>query len=125
MRSIRRDPGGAASAASEDSLQAHQKLVKNMEFKKDKYRRARGGYSRLFKIYCAKCNTYLFNYQKDGPGIFKRLYLDRIDLQVSKKKSLICSKCKNLIGIPFIYTKENRPAIRLFVGTIIKKLTKA
>ncbi|HEX9503111.1 MAG TPA: hypothetical protein VF974_02200 [Patescibacteria group bacterium] len=95
-----------------------------MQLIKDKYRRKRGGYSRLFKIYCAKCNHYLFNYQKDGPGIFKRLYFDRIDLNISNRKPLVCTKCKALIGVPFNYEKENRPAIRLFVGSISKKLTK-
>jgi len=47
-------------------------------FKSDKYKRTRGGYSRLLDISCAKCGTHLFYYQKDGPGMLKRMYLDRI-----------------------------------------------
>ena len=33
---------------------------------------------RLLDISCAKCDTHLFYYQKDGPGMLKRMYLDRI-----------------------------------------------
>lgn len=104
-------------------------------FKSDKYKNARGGYSRLLDLSCAKCDTHLFFYQKDGPGIVKRLYLDRI--YQSKRYSglehaclkdvpqLICSECKQLIGVPFNYAKENRSAYRLFVGAITKKISKA
>ena len=102
-------------------------------FKSDKYKKARGGYSRLLDISCAKCGTHLFYYQKDGPGMLKRMYLDRIygskrylNLQHESLKSipqLTCSNCKQHIGIPYNYTKENRLAYRLFVGAINKKVT--
>lgn len=94
--------------------------------KNDKYRKARGGHSRLLDVSCAKCNTHIFYYQKDGPGILKRAYLDRIvGLNVKGKTNLICPKCKELLGVPIIYKKENRPALRLFVGAVSKKITKA
>jgi len=65
-------------------------------------------------------------YQKDGPGILKRLYLDRIFSKEipKKKKELICKSCKKIIGTFFIYKKENRPAIRLYQDSIFKKVTK-
>jgi len=65
-------------------------------------------------------------YQKDGPGILKRLYLDRIvPSEFSPTgKNLICKKCKTLIGIPMIYEKEKRKAYRLFAGTVEKKVIK-
>lgn len=47
-------------------------------FKNDKYKRARGNYSRLLTISCADCSMYICNYPKDGPGILKRMYVDRI-----------------------------------------------
>ncbi len=46
--------------------------------KSDKFRKARGGRSKVLNIGCEKCGKHLFKYQKDGPGILKRLYLDRI-----------------------------------------------
>ena len=95
-----------------------------INLKSDKYRKTRGGYSRLLNVSCAKCNTHVFYYQKDGPGILKRTYLDRIvDSNVKGKTNLVCSKCKELLGVPIIYKKENRPAIRLFVGAVSKKIT--
>ena len=99
-----------------------------MQLLKDKYRRTRGGYSRLLKISCAKCDSFLFDYQKDGPGILKRLYLDRINPHKGynlKTNSLTCPECKTLLGVKFIYSKEKRPAIRLYVGAISKKVSKA
>lgn len=95
------------------------------KLKNDKYRKARGGHSRLLDVSCSKCNTHLFYYQKDGPGILKRTYLDRIvDSNVKGRSNLICPKCKELLGVPMIYKKENRSAIRLFVGAVSKKIAR-
>ena len=102
------------------------------KIKKDKYRAARGGSSRLLEISCRKCENEILIYQKDGPGSLKRLYLDRIfapdnliNLQTLNLKDipvLKCKKCKEILGIPFIYKKEKRKAFRLFVDAIIKKV---
>jgi len=90
--------------------------------KNDKYRRARGGYSRLLQLSCSNCESKLFKYQKDGPGILKRLYLDRIlNMEINSAK-LMCSKCKETLGIKTIYKKESRPAYRLFAGAVSKKI---
>ncbi len=107
--------------------------MKKQVFTSDKYKKARGGYSRLLKISCVKCATELCYYQKDGPGLLKRMYLDRIHgsrlysgLQKKSLKqipSLVCRGCKELLGIPMIYKKENRFAFRLFVGAVTKKIT--
>jgi len=106
-----------------------------IKFISDKYKRTRGGYSRLLDISCAKCGTHLFFYQKDGPGILKRMYLDRIfesqvysDLRATSVKqipNLTCLSCKMLLGIPYVYEKEGRIAIRLFVGSLTKKIKKS
>ncbi len=102
-------------------------------FKKDKYKKARGGRSRLLDISCPDCGTHICYYQKDGPGLLKRMYLDRIfdskysGLENSDIKSLpqfICPKCERYLGVPDIYKKENRLVYRLFVGAINKKLIK-
>jgi hypothetical protein len=107
-------------------------LIKVMKLKQNKYRKARGGHSRVFDVSCAKCQEHLFYYQKDGPGILKRTYLDRIAnstkfenlqyLSLDKIPQLICSKCGQHIGTLIIYKKENRLAFRLFEGAVSKKI---
>lgn len=92
--------------------------------KNDKYRKSRGGYSRVLQLSCASCGHSLFRYQKDGPGILKRLYIDRIQNYSSAGSKLSCPKCKAVLGIKITYKKENRPAYRLFVGSVAKKITK-
>lgn len=93
--------------------------------KNDKYKHSRGGYSRLLHISCQKCSTHICNYQKDGPGILRRMYIDRInEPNVSiLKKELLCPN-NHLIGIKMIYEKEDRPAFRLFVDSVSKKIIK-
>lgn len=95
-------------------------------FKNDKYKRTRGGYSRLLSISCQKCSEHICEYQKDGPGNLRRMYIDRIvDPKVSiLRKDLSCSK-NHLIGVKIIYEKENRPAFRLLAESFIKKIIKA
>ena len=98
--------------------------MKKLVFKNDKYKRTRGGYSRLLNISCEKCGEHICFYQKDGPGNLRRMYIDRIsEPKVSlQRKDLSCPK-SHLLGVKIIYAKENRPAFRLFVDSIIKKIT--
>jgi RNase P subunit RPR2 len=99
--------------------------VKSVDIKyiNDKYKMERGNYSRLLDITCSKCNTHLFFYQKDGPGPLKREYLDRIIANHKFKgtKGLYCSNCKDVLGIWINYTRENRPAFRLFQDSVKKR----
>lgn len=92
--------------------------------KSDRYRKARGGYSRILQLSCSNCEKKLFRYQKDGPGILKRLYLDRVLDDNTKTSKLVCDKCKEVLGIKTIYKKENRPAYRLFAGAVSKEIVK-
>jgi len=94
------------------------------KFKNDKYKKSRGGYSRLLNISCASCNSHLFKYQKDGPGILKRVYLDRISPKPTSSKRLKCHNCKEVVGVLINYQKENRLAFRLSAGSVIKKIIK-
>ena len=108
--------------------------MSHMEWKNDTYRQARGGYARLLAVSCATCGTHLFSYQKDGPGIVKRLYLDRIyqshtyeGLQhrtLTDIPHLLCPQCGEHLGIPIIYQKEQRLAFRLFAGAVTTKICK-
>lgn len=95
------------------------------QFINDKYKKTRGGYSRLLEVSCEKCGHTICQYQKDGPGILKRMYFDRITgIKPSSSKNLICGNCKETLGVPSIYKKENRSAYRLFVGAVTKQITK-
>lgn len=94
-----------------------------MKLKNDNFRKSRGGYSRLLEIRCSSCNTKLFSYQKDGPRIIKRLYVDRIYGDVYGS-SLRCNNCNQLLGSLTIYEKEKRPAYAIKPGTIKKRIIK-
>lgn len=96
-------------------------------FKSDKFKKNRGGYSRWLSLSCEKCKAQLMIYQKDGPGILKRLYLDRIVVpnNLKMKEKLECKKCKTVLGIYTIYQKEKRATYRLFAGAIEKKIVKS
>ncbi len=85
------------------------KKINLYNFKKDRYSKARGGYSRFLNLYCAKCKSFLLLYQKDGPGILKRLYMDRIFAPVE------------LIDLQKTNYKENRKSFHLKQGTFTKK----
>src|SRR5713101_3334466 len=108
--------------------------MSHMDWKNDTYKQARGGYARLFAVSCATCGTHLFYYQKDGPGIVKRLYLDRIHQSsmyegvqhraLQHLPHLLCPHCGEHLGIPMIYQKEQRLAFRLFAGAVTTKISK-
>lgn len=100
--------------------------MKRLMLKNDKYRKARGGYSRLLDISCENCGKHICFYQKDGPGILKRMYMDRIVglKKLNVKANLLCLNCKEILGVPVVYKKEKRPAYRLFAGAILKKISK-
>ena len=91
----------------------------------DKYRKSRGGYSRLLSISCQECDSQVCLYQKDGSGNLRRMYVDRIiNPKVSVlRKDLTCPK-DHLLGVRIIYKKENRLAFRLFVDSVVKKQIK-
>ena len=78
----------------------------------------------MLQLSCAKCSALILKYQKDGPGILKRLYLDRIVEGKIPAKNLSCPSCKELLGTSMIYKKENRKAISLFQGSVAKKIVK-
>jgi hypothetical protein len=95
-------------------------------FKSDRFKKNRGGYSRWLLIRCTKCQDDVLVYQKDGPGILKRLYHDRIVMptDLDAKKNLVCKGCSTILGIPIVYQKEDRRAFRLFAGAVEKKIIK-
>ncbi|MEI7818904.1 MAG: hypothetical protein WCI47_02180 [bacterium] len=94
--------------------------------KNDRYKKARGGWSRMLDIRCAKCDGHICYYQKDGPGHLKRMYIDRmIEPPTPEGESFNCQHCQETLGVKITYKKENRPAYRLFVGSVTKKIVKS
>jgi len=105
-----------------------------MRLKNDRYKKVRGGTSRLLAIMCPQCGEFVLEYQKDGSGALKRLYIDRVRKNPSLEKyknctveqmpDITCKCCKSIIGRPFVYKKENRVAFRPISGGFIKKIVK-
>src|SRR5882762_7979208 len=122
--SVRADAMSAEDRGTHPTRQERAHMS-HMEWKNDPYRQARGGYARLLAVSCATCGTHLFSYQKDGPGLVKRLYVDRIyqssmyeglqDRALQDLRPLLCPHCGEYLGMPMIYQKEQRLAFRLFV----------
>jgi len=71
-------------------------------------------------------------YQKDDyPGRLRRLYFDRIFFPkkmvgleykpLDSVSALRCPSCKEDLGTPYIYTKENRKAFKVYQDALTKK----
>src|SRR3989339_2213272 len=110
-------------------------MKKNISpLKKDKFKSARGGHSRMLDVCCRKCENTVVIYQKDGPGNLRRLYMDRIfapekmvGLEIKDLDDisfLRCQTCDEILGTPYVYIKEKRKAFRLYQDAVIKKLRK-
>ena len=92
------------------------------KFQNDRYKKVRGGHSHVLDVRCENCDTHISYYQKDGPGMLMRMYVDRfIDVKPSGKE-LICPSCKRTLGTYIIFKKEDRPAYRLYAGAVTKRL---
>ncbi len=106
----------------------------NKVYKNDKYKKSRGGRTKMLIISCCKCQADILEYQKDGPGPLKRMYFDRIyspkklsgleNKNLKEIKTLKCYNCSSLIAHPYIYKKEKRKSFRVFQDSIIKKIKK-
>lgn len=106
--------------------------IPQIKFKKDSYAKKRGAPA-LLLISCANCGNYIMSYQKDGPGLLMRCYIDRIHHPENLEKrqylefdkqlvdKLECNSCNNVVGSPIIYEKENRPAYHMRQGFFISK----
>lgn len=115
---------GSSRSRQEREVKKTQSENKDqIQFKHDRHTDVRGE-PKMLKIYCDQCDTYVMDYQKDGPGRLLRCYLDRIHkpdnlkarqyerFSVKDSPNLKCSDCKINIGYPMIYKGygENRPA---------------
>lgn len=106
-----------------------------MKLKNDKFRKVRGGKSKVLNISCSKCNKLVLQYQKDGDGSLHRCYLNRIispETQTGLQNiyslpkemtNLTCMQCHQIIGTPMRHS-DNRLAYRLLKGNYIKAVEK-
>jgi ribosomal protein S27E len=100
------------------------------KFVENIYSKNRSKYSRMLDIYCRKCKGRVCIYQKDGGtkkymGQLRRLYIDRFlnsKLSKSSKNKFICRNCGEILGTTITYAKENRKAVRLYVGAVRNKI---
>lgn len=93
--------------------------------KQDIYRENRGGYAHFLNIFCESCGAQVALYQKDGPGELRRMYMDRIlapHVAYSPKADFACYVCKKVLGTFYLYEKEKRETVRLYQGSVIKKV---
>jgi hypothetical protein len=95
-----------------------------MKFKQDKFRNARGGRAQLLELSCEHCGKHICYYQKDGPGVIRRLYQDRMNGRETDLKDLECAGCGRLMGVGVIFEKEKRKAYRLIPGAVVKQKVK-
>lgn len=91
-------------------------------FKRDEFQKARGGRSRVLDVCCEACSAHVAYDQKDGSGILKRMYIDRFIDVTPSGAELTCGSCHQILGTFTEFKKENRPAYRLYVGAITKKI---
>jgi len=100
-------------------------MRKIIKLKQDRFQKARGGHARIVEISCKRCNAFVALYQKDGSGLLKRMYVDRIiKFGDVAGKNLFCSACKSVLGVRYMYKKEKRVSFRLFAGAVAKKVVR-
>ena len=104
-----------------------------VKMKNDKYRKARGGKAFIIRVFCL-CGAEAVHYQKDGDGMLKRCYLNRIFgpaeleklqhdplcLDTKNVPPLVCRSCLTVIGMPIVH-HDGRVAFRLRQGFFRKK----
>ena len=88
----------------------------------DEFSQNRGGTSVMYTLACEKCDAVLGDYQKDGPGPLKRLYVDRLQSAVAPAYTPMhvwaCHACHRPLAIAMVYAKETRPCWTLFAHTV-------
>ena len=69
----------------------------------------------IIKVYCAKCQTLLYKYQKAGLGSLIKCYKDRIAKDYTRG-DLKCPKCGETFAREAVY--HGKPANRIIRGKI-------
>ncbi len=72
----------------------------------------------VIKIYCSKCNSLLYLYEKEGPGALVKCYTDKI-LKDNTSGDLRCPQCHQKFARLARY--HNRPAHKIIGGKVVVK----
>jgi len=72
----------------------------------------------VIKIHCAKCNTLLYVYRKEGPGSLIKCYVEGI-LKDCTSGNLKCPQCGQQFARLAKY--HNRPAHKIIQGKVAVK----
>ena len=70
------------------------------------------------KVYCAKCKTLLYKYQKEGAGLLVKCCKDRI-IKDYTVIDFICPGCGQTFARDAVY--HNRPANKIIQGKVFVK----
>jgi len=93
-------------------------------FKNDRYKKNRGGHSRWLLLSCEKCQNKVAIYQKDGPGILKRTYLDRIFGQIeTKENNFVCPKCSHRYELKAFQRRPHRSLVDGAFASMMQRVT--
>jgi hypothetical protein len=128
----------AKLARSEEIVQPDFSSVQingKYQLKNDRFSKNWGSKTRLYDIYCVKCNARVLVYQKDGTGNLKKCYLNRIlapsdlamlhhNIRTSAPKDvpdLKCHSCHEVLGTPYLH-EDGRIAYRIRQGFIFKRI---
>ena len=70
------------------------------------------------KVFCVKCKTLLYKYQKEGSGLLVKCYKDRI-IKDYTEIDFICPGCGQAFARDAVY--HNRPANKIIQGKVFVK----
>ena len=100
-------------------------IVNSMyRFKNDKFQKSRGGNSRVLDVCCKSCKEHIAYYQKDGPGLLKRVYVDRfIDINPNTP-GLDGNPVNGFLGGWLDIKKEKEPGVDFYVAAFRKKMVR-
>jgi ribosomal protein S27E len=75
----------------------------------------KGRRTHIIKVYCAKCQTLLYKYQKAGLGSLIKCYKDRIAEDYTRG-DLKCPKCGETFAREAVY--HGKPANKIILGKV-------
>jgi len=72
----------------------------------------------IIKIYCSKCNAFLYKYRKEKLGHLVKCYKSSI-IEDRTRGDMKCPKCGQLFAREAVY--HNRPANKIIQGKVYLK----
>ncbi len=78
-------------------------------------RKKKGRKTHIIKVYCTKCRTLLYKYQKEGIGSLIKCYKDRISEDYTDG-DLKCPNCGETFAREAVY--HRKPANKIIRGNV-------